>query len=102
MQQPARGLAGAIQPWTMRRSRLEEHTGMSRHVRHLFSIAFMLSLVFSVVGSAAAAPTADGPNLLENPGFESPYVKQCCQTDLSLYYPNTPIGEVQVANGWSG
>jgi len=75
---------------------------MRRHVRHLFSALFMLSLIFSAVGSAAAAPTADGPNLLVNPGFESPYVKQCCQTDLSKYYPNTLIGEVQVANGWSG
>jgi LysM repeat protein len=62
----------------------------------------MLSLIFSAAGSAVAAPNADGPNLLVNPGFESPYVKQCCQTDLSLYYPNTPIGEVQVASGWSG
>ncbi|HUS17644.1 MAG TPA: LysM peptidoglycan-binding domain-containing protein, partial [Chloroflexia bacterium] len=48
------------------------------------------------------APVADGPNLLDNPGFESPYVKQCCQTDLSIYLPGTPIAEVQVAHGWSG
>jgi LysM repeat protein len=54
------------------------------------------------VTGAAAAPAADGPNLLDNPGFESPYVKQCCQTDLSKYLPGTPIGEVQVAEGWSG
>ena len=75
---------------------------MGRHARHLFSISFVMALVFSAVGSAAAAPKADGPNLLQNPGFESPYVKQCCQTDLTKYYPNTLIGEVQVANGWSG
>jgi LysM repeat protein len=75
---------------------------MRTKVRHVFSITFVMALVFSAVGSAAAAPTADGPNLLENPGFESPYVKQCCQTDLTKYYPNTLIGEVQVANGWSG
>ena len=75
---------------------------MTRHARHLFSIAFMLSLIFSAAGSAAAAPNADGPNLLENPGFESPYGKQCCQTDLTQYLPNTPIAEVQVAQGWFG
>ena len=47
---------------------------------------------------APAAPAADGPNLLQNPGFESPYGKQCCQ-------PNEPgalIDEVQVAQGWRG
>jgi LysM repeat protein len=49
---------------------------------------------------APAVPAADGPNLLQNPGFESPYGKQCCQTDLSKYFPNTPIDEVQVAHGW--
>ena len=75
---------------------------MATKARHLFSIAFVTSLLFSAVGSVAAAPPADGPNLLQNPGFESPYVKQCCQTDLSIYLPNTPIGEVQVAQGWSG
>ncbi|MBM4424429.1 MAG: LysM peptidoglycan-binding domain-containing protein [Chloroflexi bacterium] len=52
---------------------------------------------------AAAEPTQAVPgNLLVNPGFESPYGKQCCQTDLSVYLPNTPIDEVQVAQGWSG
>ncbi len=54
--------------------------------------------------AAAPAPAmlADGPNLLQNPGFESPFVKQCCQTDLNTYNPNTPIDEVQVAQGWLG
>jgi LysM repeat protein len=50
--------------------------------------------------SPSIAPAADGPNLLRNPGFESPYAKQCCQTDLSIYLPNMPIDEVQVAEGW--
>lgn len=56
-----------------------------------------------LAGLATAAPQrADGPNLLKNPGFESPYSKQCCQTDLSQYFPDTPIDEVQVADGWFG
>lgn len=51
----------------------------------------------------AAEPTPNVPgNLLVNPGFESPYGKQCCQTDLSIYLPNTPIDEVQTAQGWFG
>jgi LysM repeat protein len=75
---------------------------MATRVRHILSILFVMALAFSVAGSAAAAPTADGPNLLQNPGFEAPYNKQCCQTDLTRYYPNTPIAEVQVAWGWSG
>ncbi len=64
----------------------------------------MLSLatLLTFAGSAAAAPAADGPNLLQNPGFEAPYVKQCCQTDFSHFLPNTPIGEVQVAHDWLG
>jgi len=61
-----------------------------------------LAACLAFAGSAVAAPSADGPNLLQNPGFEAPYVKQCCQTDFSHYYPNTPIGEVQVAQGWLG
>jgi len=44
---------------------------------------------------------ADGPNLLANPGFESPYAKQCCHTSPA-FPPGTPIDEVQVAAGWSG
>jgi LysM repeat protein len=75
---------------------------MATRVRYGLSILFIMAFAFSAVGSAAAAPSADGPNLLQNPGFEAPYVKQCCQTDLSKYLPNTPIAEVQVAWGWSG
>ena len=37
-----------------------------------------LATLLTFAGSAAAAPAADGPNLLQNPGFEAPYVKQCC------------------------
>jgi LysM repeat protein len=52
---------------------------------------------------AAAIPTPDVPgNLLANPGFESPYSKQCCQTDFSRFFPNMPIDEVQVPQGWFG
>jgi LysM repeat protein len=50
--------------------------------------------------ASAAVPQADGPNLLANPGFEAPYLKQCCHTE-GEYFPNTPIDEVQVAAGWS-
>jgi len=65
-------------------------------------LILMLALALPGGGVAAAPPAADGPNLLKNPGFESPYVKQCCQTDFSKYFPNTPIDEVQVAQGWLG
>jgi hypothetical protein len=41
-------------------------------------------------------------NLLANPSFELPYTKQCCQTDLTKYFPNTPIDEIQVPHGWFG
>lgn len=65
-----------------------------------------LAVALSAAGSVYAAPVtapaaADGPNLLVNPGFESPYVKQCCHTEPG-YFPNTPIDEVQVASGWFG
>src|SRR5262245_39485770 len=69
-------------------------------------LAVLAMFVVAVAGVTTAAPlaqpTADGPNLLKNPGFESPFGKQCCQTDLSKYLPNTLIDEVQVANGWLG
>lgn len=51
------------------------------------------------VPAVFAQPQTDGPNLLVNPSFESPYAKQCCQTE-SWFLPNTPIDEVQVAAGW--
>ncbi|MBI3241471.1 MAG: LysM peptidoglycan-binding domain-containing protein [Chloroflexi bacterium] len=43
--------------------------------------------------------SAQQPNLLTNPGFESPYFQQCCHTEPS-FDPNAPYAEVQVANGW--
>lgn len=64
----------------------------------------MLCSLFALAlsGLASAAPMqVDGPNLLVNPGFERPYVKQCCH-DEPQFYPGTPIDEVQVATGWSG
>jgi LysM repeat protein len=66
----------------------------------LVSLALVLS-VASGAGGAAAAPAADGPNLLQNPGFEGGYVKQCCRTDLPPDKPPTPIDEIQLAPGWS-
>jgi LysM repeat protein len=66
----------------------------------ILALALPVGLAFAAPAPAPAA--ADGPNLLQNPGFESPYVKQCCQTDLNTYFPNTPIDEVQVAHGWLG
>lgn len=65
-------------------------------------LLIMLALAWPAGLAVAAPPAVDGPNLLKNPGFESPYGKQCCQTDMSKYLPNTPIDEVQVAQGWFG
>ena len=66
----------------------------------LASLALLLSIAAGA-GSAAAAPTADGPNPLQNPSFEAPWVKQCCRTDLPAGQPPTVIDEIQVAQGWS-
>jgi LysM repeat protein len=66
----------------------------------LAAIVFVASFALAIV-PAQAAPAADGPNLLTNPGFEGPYNKQCCHTEPQ-YFPNTPIDEIQVANGWRG
>jgi LysM repeat protein len=65
----------------------------------LASLVLILSMA-SGTGSVAAAPTADGPNLLQNPSFEAPFNKQCCRTDLPPDKPPTPIDEIQVAQGW--
>lgn len=67
----------------------------------LVSLALLLS-VMSGAGSVAAAPVGDGPNLLQNPGFEAPFNKQCCRTDLPPGRPPTVIDEIQVAQGWVG
>jgi LysM repeat protein len=61
----------------------------------------VMLILFANAGGAAAAPTADGPNLLQNPGFEAPYAKQCCHAEAG-FPPNSPIAEVQVAWGWRG
>ena len=74
---------------------------MRTALRHSLLVGVLVILLFSSVGGAAAAPAADGPNLLQNPGFEAPFVKQCCEP-VPQYLPNTPIGEVQVAWGWQG
>jgi LysM repeat protein len=71
----------------------------------LMAVAAVAPLAAAPAASpvAAAVPTPNVPgNLLANPSFESPYGKQCCQTDFSLYLPNTPIDEVQVPQGWLG
>ena len=65
-------------------------------------LALSVLVTLPLAGLASAASQADGPNLLNNPGFESPYSKQCCQTDLSKFLPDTPVDEVQVAVGWFG
>ncbi|MCC7358576.1 MAG: LysM peptidoglycan-binding domain-containing protein [Anaerolineales bacterium] len=75
---------------------------MKTLLRSALLLMVMLALAWPVGGASAAPLAADGPNLLLNPGFESPYGKQCCQADLSKYFPNTPIDEVQVAQHWSG
>jgi LysM repeat protein len=75
---------------------------MKTMIKHslLVSLALLLS-VAAGTGSVAAAPAADGPNLLVNPGFEAPFNKQCCRTDLPPDKPPTVIDEIQVAQGWS-
>jgi LysM repeat protein len=67
-------------------------------------LCLIMALLAAGLGAlpAAAAPAADGPNLLVDPGFEGPFGKQCCQTDMSKYPPGLPIDEVQVASGWLG
>ena len=75
---------------------------MKTTLRHglLMALALLLSIA-SGGGAVAAAPAADGPNLLDNPSFEGAFIKQCCRTDLPPDQPPTPIDEIQVAPGWS-
>jgi hypothetical protein len=56
--------------------------------------------VLGGVAARPAAPARDSGNLLVNPGFEAPYVKQCCHTEAGL--AGLPIDEIQVAHGWLG
>ena len=66
------------------------------------TLALPSTLAVAAPANVPARLPAQGANLLQNPGFEAPFGKQCCQTDLSKYLPNTPIDEVQVAAGWLG
>jgi LysM repeat protein len=73
-------------------------------LRLLLCLAVAMPSAFALAAPAAAqAPAApqQAGNLLQNPGLEWPYVKQCCQPDLSIFPPGTPIDEVQVAHGWN-
>jgi LysM repeat protein len=74
---------------------------MNKFIKTIFGLLVILAVIGSVIPAQAGSNFADGPNLLVNPGFESPYAKQCCHT-ASTFPPNTPIDEVQVANGWRG
>ncbi len=79
---------------------------MRATVKRLGWLGLCLLLAVPLVGlpaaPAAAAPAAQAANRLAGSGFEGPFNKQCCQTDLSKYFPGTPIDEVQVAAGWLG
>lgn len=70
-------------------------------MKKLITFALTLAVVAAALGVVPATQAADGPNLLVNPGFESPYGKQCCHTE-SVFPPNTPIDEIQAAFGWRG
>ena len=85
-------------------SKLTLMKGLALLVVALMAVAAVGPLAAAPAASPlAAVPTPNVPgNLLANSGFESPYGKQCCQTDFSLYLPNTLIDEVQVPQGWLG
>ncbi len=75
-------------------------------MRQTLTLACFALLTVGLIGAGAVQAqlneqpaSTDGPNLLVNPGFESPYNKQCCHTEPQ-YLPNTPIDEIQVAAGW--
>jgi LysM repeat protein len=79
-------------------------------LRKTFLLVLCLVVAAPASGAIYAAPAAapvsvpavqEGANLLVNPGFESPFAKQCCQP-VPDYPANTPIDEVQVAAGWLG
>jgi LysM repeat protein len=75
---------------------------MQSTLRATLFVLLVVTLAWPAALPAAAAPApADGPNLLQNPGFESPYGKQCCHT-TGDFPANLPIDEVQVAAGWRG
>ncbi len=70
-------------------------------MKNFVTLSLAAAVVIAAVGFAqgVSATTTAAPNLLVNPGFESPYSKQCCHTE-SWAPPTLPIDEVQVANGW--
>lgn len=63
--------------------------------------------VLPISAAPANAPFVEQPtpnvagNLLTNPGFESPFGKQCCHTEPD-FPSNALIDEVQVPQGWMG
>ncbi len=81
--------------------RSKGNTLMNKFAKLPLALLAILAVVGGALPALADSKAADGPNLLVNPGFESPYAKQCCHTE-SNFLPNTPIDEVQVANGWRG
>lgn len=71
-----------------------------KHKENLVSLC-LRALVLSGIALYCSRPAlAQQPNLLTNPGFESPFVQQCCHTEQG-FDPNAPYAEVQVANGWT-
>ncbi len=74
---------------------------MTKFIKTTFGLLVILAVVGSVIPVQAELNFADGPNLLANPGFESPFARQCCHAEPG-FPPNVPIDEVQVANGWRG
>jgi len=74
---------------------------MTKFIKTTFGLLVILAVVGSVIPVQAELNFADGPNLLVNPGFESPFARQCCHAEPG-FPPNIPIDEVQVANGWRG
>jgi LysM repeat protein len=76
-------------------------TTMKPTLRAILFVVLALSLAWPAVPAAAAPAAADGPNLLQNPGFEGPFNKQCCHATPD-FPPDQPIDEVQVAHGWRG
>jgi LysM repeat protein len=74
---------------------------MKSFIRTGCLLVLVLTLAWPMGGAAAAPQAADGPNLLQNPGFESPYAKQCCHT-VGNFPADLLIDEVQVAAGWRG
>jgi LysM repeat protein len=63
------------------------------------SLLSLAALWAASPGNAEARPAAQaGSNLLANPGFEGPYVKQCCHTEPEM--EGRLIDEIQVAPGW--